>query len=167
MEEKDWILVSEKHKSYIVHDFYRNVKMISEGGKFHSKSCAYKTRDELIEKCKILPEPCIECGSVVQSNYLEPSGSEIKKYNICFSCNHWRQKVERYSNKDQVVIDGDCYYIKPNKDPDCGFSGFGGQLFHIKKDNGEIIHTNNMWHNGEIPSHFRDRLKDNAKFIQQ
>ena len=166
MKKKSWYLVSEKHKSYIVHDFNENVKMISDGGKCHSKSCAYETREELIEDNKVLEEPCRECGSVVQSDYLEPSGSQILEHNICFSCNHWRVKVDIYHSSNQVVIDGDCYYIKQNKDPDVGFSGFGGQLFHIKKSNGEIVHTNNLWHNGEIPSHFRDRLMDNAEFIK-
>ena len=41
--------------------------------------------------------------------------------------------------------------------------GFGGRLVKIKKNNGEIIETNNLWHNGKVP---KDRnIEDNAVFI--
>ena len=41
--------------------------------------------------------------------------------------------------------------------------GLNGALFKIKMNDGEIIETNNLWYNGEIP---KDRnIQDNAVFI--
>ena len=49
---------------------------------------------------------------------------------------------------------------------DSPFRGYGGKGIKIKLHTGEIIVTNNLWHNGEVPKEFRDRLPDNAEFIK-
>ena len=41
----------------------------------------------------------------------------------------------------------------------------GGQDFYIQFDDGDLIHTRNLWLNGDIPAEFRDQLPDNAKFL--
>ena len=49
---------------------------------------------------------------------------------------------------------------------DSPFRGYGGRGIKIKLQTGEIIVTNNLWHNGKVPKEFRDRLPDNAEFIK-
>jgi len=44
--------------------------------------------------------------------------------------------------------------------------GYGGRKFIIEFfDERPTITTHNLWHQGEIPPHFRDRLQDEANFI--
>lgn len=62
-----------------------------------------------------------------------------------------------------VRVDGQHYTIHPDKN--AGFIGYGGQGFTILFDDGEVVRTNNMWSQGEIPELWRTRLPDNASFI--
>ena len=66
-------------------------------------------------------------------------------------------------DKDAVVIDGNCYHILPDDKPQCGFLGYGGSEFKIQFNDGRVVVTHNLWHNGEIS---KDRhIQDNAKFL--
>lgn len=76
--------------------------------------------------------------------------------------------LEIIKEKDEhVIINGICYYLdKAHPMSDSPFRGYGGREFKIKLHTGEIIVTNNLWHNGEVPKEFRDRLPDNAEFVK-
>lgn len=41
----------------------------------------------------------------------------------------------------------------------------GGRKFHIQMHDGQVIETTELWHQGTIPEHFRERLPDNANFL--
>jgi len=60
----------------------------------------------------------------------------------------------------EIVTDGEKYSfdegIKEGK-----FLGFGGNTFYIKLDDGTLLVTNDMWHNGASTK------PDNAKFISK
>jgi len=43
--------------------------------------------------------------------------------------------------------------------------GCSGKEMKIQIASGEIISTNNLWHQGKIPEHFRNILSNNAKFV--
>lgn len=97
--------------------------------------------------------------------------SPYSHMNICgFECHRkkiWLDIIEE--REKHVVIDGECYYLERNNLNGCdraGFKGFGGRRFRIKFNNGEIIETTNLWHNGVIPDEFRNVLKDEAVFIE-
>lgn len=48
------------------------------------------------------------------------------------------------------------------------YRGCGGQRFKIKFiETGEIVETNDLRCNGEVPEEFRDQLPDNAEFIEK
>ena len=80
----------------------------------------------------------------------------------CFHINFWNEIV---AEKDKhVFIDGVSYSIGDENDTS-PFRGCAGRHFKIKFDTGEIVETTNLWCQGTIPEEFRDRLKDNAKFI--
>jgi len=51
---------------------------------------------------------------------------------------------------------------KSYKDGD--FRGFGGKEFKITFKDGREMTCNNLWHRGEIPERFLERLPDNAVF---
>ena len=80
----------------------------------------------------------------------------------CFTKKFWNNIV---AEKDEhIVVDGTCYATAPA--PINGFYGFDGRKFKIKMfDTGEVIETNNLWCQGEIPAEYREKLPNNAKFI--
>jgi hypothetical protein len=123
---------------------------------FSSRSRAYETREELIEDNEILPDPCYMCGSIIKANYASPIGDQIKDRNLCFFCNFWLEIQFDKDNPRRFFIDHNAYFMKDD-DPNASFQGFGGCLFIIKKDDKEI-HTHNLWHNGEIPELFWDKI---------
>lgn len=84
----------------------------------------------------------------------------------CFTTDFWLEKVRQKDDPNQVIIEGECYYIG---EENCArsFRGFGGHEFIIKRNDGKLIKTTNLWYNGEIPPAFRFLLPDNATFIEK
>lgn len=100
---------------------------------------------------------CIICGKEIEkSNYM----NAVLCSDECFSVNFWNECIDDKA----IIINGKCYRDGGKKPTGySGFMGHGGALFKIKMNNGEIIETNNLWYNGEIP---KDRnIQDNAVFI--
>ena len=100
---------------------------------------------------------CIICGKEIeQSRYM----GAVLCSDECFDVNFWNECLD----DDAIIINGECYHDGGKKPNDYrGFLGHGGRLFKIKKNNGAIIETNNLWYNGVVP---KDRnIKDNAVFI--
>lgn len=64
---------------------------------------------------------------------------------------------------EHIFINGCCYYIeKKNR----YLKGYDGNHFKIQLlKTGEIIETDNLWFNGEIPKEYKSILPDSAKFV--
>ena len=89
------------------------------------------------------------------------------KDKICFKCSHWIGLIEDQTIENRTVVDGRHYIACPKGTVDqYGFRGFGGHNFKIAYFDGRLIESDNVWHQGEIPERFRDRLPDNARFIR-
>lgn len=159
---KKWYIVSEDNKGdAIIFDEIENIKMIHEGGPYWCRSAGKETKEELILHNKILNDPCVCCGGVITTTY-HNNKSLIEK-NMCFSCDLWDER-SRIENK--VVIDGCCYSIGLETNQENKYKGYGGRKFKIQMNNSdEIITTTNLWCGGDVPLIFRDRIKDNAKFV--
>lgn len=97
---------------------------------------------------------CKECES--EEEVLYPIG-------LCYECYFWTDLFKHSPNN--VVIDGKCYHIDPNEK--AKHKGFGGRKFKIRFLDGTLVETTNLWLNGEIPEHFRERFPNNAEFITQ
>lgn len=99
---------------------------------------------------------CIICGRDIEESIY----SEDLCSSECFYTNFWNKVIDDTA----IIINGECYHDGGKKSKGySGFMGFGGRLFKIKKNNGEIIETNNLWYNGKVP---KDRnIEDNAVFI--
>lgn len=84
---------------------------------------------------------------------------------MCFCCHFWMVDV---GASNYVVIDGAAYSVGEedrNKDFD-GPRGHGGRRFIIRRNNGCIIETTNLWHRGDVPDAFRDKFPDDAVFLK-
>jgi len=160
-----WALVSNDKESKILQgthkDFHNN-----EFFAWSSLSCRYDTKEELIEAEGILDEPCKECGKIVSTNYLNETKEALIAGNICFKCHFWVSKLVIKDNPRTVRVDGTHYYIDDDKPRGSSFLGFGGAEFNIKFNDGRLVTSHNLWCQGDIPEHFKERLPDNAVFVQ-
>lgn len=88
----------------------------------------------------------------------------------CFSCSCWENIYRKHKdNPNWVIIEGQSWIacpIRTDYNRNCSIGvGCGGRWMTEKKENGEIIKTNNWWHQGDAPECFRDVMPDNAKWI--
>lgn len=104
---------------------------------------------------------CEICGKTIQSSkYLE----SVICSSECFSAKYWLDRVKRINNPTQVVIDNTVYQIG-REDISKESKGFGGAVHFIKFNDGRLIKTTNLWHNGKLPEAFRSMLPNNAVFL--
>jgi len=105
---------------------------------------------------------CIICKKEIEeSRYSNKDLCSSECHNIDF----WNDYVLRANEKKIARIDGSHYVISPDN-PNAAFKGFGGREFTIKFNDGRIVTTRNLWHQGTIPEDFKNRLPDNAVFVQ-
>lgn len=68
---------------------------------------------------------------------------------------------------ETVRVNGKHYMDGGSTELTSSRNGFGGSLFRVKFHDGRYLETNNMWHQGTIPDHFKERLPDNAVFVRE
>jgi len=164
-EKKYWALAKNAEESRILH--CTNEEM-HERHMFvwSSLSCRYETKEELIAGQGIPEKPCVECGQVFGTHYYEPVKQRLLENNICHTCDFWRSKLEIRNNPSSVRIKGTHYIIAPDNPNRNAFRGFGGAEFNIRFNDGRLVTTHNLWCQGDIPKRFRERLPDNATFVE-
>ena len=107
---------------------------------------------------------CAECGKSHSGDWMDDVAEELISRGVCFQCNFWLEKVEIAKQEKAVRIKGR-HYIIGLEDPQVRmFRGSGGTKFTVSFFDGRVVETTNLWHQGQIPEHFRERLPDNAEF---
>ena len=96
------------------------------------------------------------------------AGKEVES-GLCFSCKFWEDRIadnarmiEEKSPYIPCVIGGKHYCFQPGIFSDTRNCGMGGARYLISL-NGQEFETNNLWCQGKVPPHFRERLPDNAE----
>jgi len=88
---------------------------------------------------------------------------------LCFGCGFWHEKIElARTAADRVVrVNGRHFMIGDEPQPGAYRNGLGhgGFRFVIRFTDGREVTSHNLWGQGEIPERFRDRLPDNARFV--
>ncbi len=126
-------------------------------------SYGYPTIAELYEKGNLAPEPCCVCASPYSLSYCNKD--DLIKHGMCFSCNFWREKIEKRT-PNQVCVNGRLYALANGNPSEGRYLGHAGQEFYVRRNGEQEIKVfNNVWHAGEIPPAFRDRLQDDAEFL--
>lgn len=106
---------------------------------------------------------CLECGKEENPNRWL-GGANLVKKSLCFQCDHWDDLLARKDDPGTVRIDGVHYMIgKEGGNPN--WAGFGGHEFKIRFDDGREVVTHNLWCQGHIAEHFKQRMRDNAVFV--
>jgi hypothetical protein len=116
---------------------------------------------------------CRECKTVFDTSRTS-GGLALKERGLCFDCNFWTEKVDwaeagdLSSGRKVARVLGHHYIISPDQ-ADLRSAGMGGRKCQVRFTSGPHagaeITTRNLWFQGEIPDHFRDRLPDNAEFF--
>lgn len=153
---------ANKEQTDIIEEYSENMKTISQGGPYWMISTSYDSKEALLIGERVAAEPCKMCGQYFNTHYA--NNERMIEKNLCFGCNFWDAMVER---NDRIIANHTCYKDggnKPSGDRSC--MGFGGAQWKIRMNDGRLIETNNLWHNGEIPKHFWERMPDNAVILQ-
>ena len=109
---------------------------------------------------------CKICGAREENHWI--SHKQLTERQECFNCNYWMKLIEDQrwdEDRFRVVVKG-IHYVGYSPRVSTGMKGFGGQLWKIKFLDGREVECRNLWHQGEIPERFRDRLPDNAEFVR-
>lgn len=75
---------------------------------------------------------------------------------------HYGSIIKRLADNDPllVIANGHAYSIGSANDRP---RGFGGTRWFIFFNDGRTVETCSLWHMGDIPARWRDRLPDNAR----
>lgn len=110
---------------------------------------------------------CKECGGKnVPLTWMEPLRSRMEKNELCFDCQFWHDKMAIADDPNTARIAGQHYIIGPKR-PGVpkAYCGFAGNPFCILFYDGRRVETTNLWHQGDIPERFKERLPNNARFL--
>lgn len=101
---------------------------------------------------------CSVCGKEIEKSSF--SGKILCDSSDCFKENFWQDIIK--NRKNYIFINKKSYSLGENP----LYKGFSGKTFKIKLlENGKIIKTNDLRHQGDIPLKYQNTLKDNAMFV--
>ena len=113
------------------------------------------------------PITCVECGKIAFP--YQTSGEMQRRMideRLCFNCCFWTEWMCRQNEPETARINGWHYRIGKEMPPTypSHLLGSAGRRFAIVFPDGRVVVTHNLWCQGQIPEHFRERLPDNARF---
>ena len=113
---------------------------------------------------------CRECNIEVTDEDLHFFDDVVRKLvdkQLCFSCDFWVEKINIKNRNDVIRINQQHYIIGSETAETIGsFRGFNGRKFKIRFLDGREIITTNLWSQSRIPDLFKERLPDNAIFVE-
>lgn len=115
-----------------------------------------------------LPRPvtCVECGKLDNAaNFLKSKADAMVARSLCFTCLFWTEILEGLTNEPTAFrAKGQHWQIGDENAPrGSSYRGCGGAPFLVTFTDGRPPRrTTNLWHQGDIPERFRERMPDNA-----
>lgn len=116
----------------------------------------------------LLGPRCVECGDPALASWRWDSRRpQMEPQGVCATCYFWREKVAEHG-PNVAIIGGERFTIAPDMPKNYqGFVGHGGAEFHIQFHDGRRVVSRNLWAQGRVPDHFRERLPNNAVFARR
>lgn len=102
------------------------------------------------------PTTCIECGEEIDYVYIEEVSAEMAANSMCFLDNYWR--TQQTTERDRAFVTPNYNHYRIEDAEETRIRGFGGRTFKVHYLTGEEATTSNLWHQGVIPEHWRDRF---------
>ena len=111
---------------------------------------------------------CRECGDALYDSYMPKLKARIHAERMCFECIFWLDYIKVQGDPTHVIANGCHYTILPDQPSGYrGFLGHGGAEFSILFADGREVVTHNLWAQGSVPTRFRERMPNNAEFVQR
>lgn len=107
---------------------------------------------------------CVICGNIIKKG--QGWDNDRICSSKCFTIDFWNEKMKIKENPRTARIEGSHYIIGNEDDLQDSFRGFGGGLFLIQFNDGRLVKSTNLWHQGEIPLHLTGILVNNAEFVK-
>lgn len=106
------------------------------------------------------PFYCSECGARDLLSWCEPYPNQLRAADLCFDCFFWLQRSRELKKRPwkYFVAKGCFYTIGDTYRGD----GFGGARWTVSWPDGHVEDTRNLWHGGDVPQQWRERLPDTA-----
>lgn len=147
------------------------------------------------EEAITLTIDCKVCGTTDKPNlrreyrdngshwYLDDDSVRRRSVGICASCDHWIELWQSRGNDNIVRVDGQ-HYMYGNHLQDARITqdttlemlaksmpkksglGMGGSPIIIRFNDGRVVITNDLWHQGQIPTQFKNVMHDNAEMVR-
>lgn len=114
--------------------------------------------------------------------FLSPDSARQREVGVCDTCDFWLDKWRMRNQNNVIRVDGQHYMFgdhlqdaritqdttlemlaKSMKKKD-GL-GFGGRGMVIRFNDGRVIITNDLWHQGTIPTRFANVMPNNAEMV--
>lgn len=110
-----------------------------------------------VRHIRVKTHQCIMCGDMFIPNVYT---AEARRQ-LCSVDNFWYEKAEMMDEPNVARI-GDQHYIIG--EPNARNKGMGGNIVTVIFNDGRVVVTDNLWHQGTIPLRWREWLYPNAKF---
>lgn len=89
----------------------------------------------------------------------------------CYDCAFWQDLYNKKKDDPRWLrIEGESWVAGPvasGFNRSMNFVGCGGRVMTAIKNNGEVITSNNWWHQGDVPECFKELMPDNAKWLNE
>ena len=111
----------------------------------------------------------MKCNECNEEYSMKRTTREADGY--CFDCSFWLGHIARRIGNNapwrdsSVIVNHTAYHVNP--DGEGGFRGHGGHKFKIQFFDGRQVVSHNLWCQGDIDERFRDRLPNNAEFVEE
>lgn len=135
---------------------------------------------------------CKVCGTTEKPNlrrdfqlggshwYLDDDSKRRRSAGVCSTCDFWLDKWRMRDNENVVRVDGQ-HYMYGNHLQDARITqdttlealaksmkkksglGMGGDPIIIRFNDGRVVITNDLWHQGTIPARFAHLMPNNAE----
>lgn len=104
---------------------------------------------------------CRVCGKEFSSSTFY-KGTDVCSYN-CLTNEHWNEVLDDTA----IIIKGHCFHDRGAYIDGIGkrppILGFSGRKFKIRFSDNRELDTNNLWHDGRIPTELN--ISDNAEIV--
>ena len=109
---------------------------------------------------------CIECGDEIEFRWVEEHNTELRRRRMCFIDAFWAEMVEKDAARDNAITTDKYWHFVvgdeealPKRGPG---RGFDGRRVRVHFRDGRQVESTNLWSQGEIPDHWRNRFAPNA-----
>lgn len=91
-----------------------------------------------------------------------PHRERLLSVGVCDYCDRWIENWQMRDDPKVARIGYQHYIIGPAHQKT---KGMGGHRSAIQFDDGRLVLTDNLWHQGRIPIAFAEALPNNARFV--